>query len=259
MTLDPPEASLAAALLRSIRQLREQLADVKLLDDTDFDRVRTEWIALGEAMKEAVFTPSPAQQRPDRLKFELAQGAQSIQFMIDLLPYLHRFMREHYERQQPLALLDIGAGSGAGCQLLAQLHSDIMIWSRLSITAIDHVPWRQRWVAMNYPRVDYRVMPSADLPSRHWDLVVCSHVIEHLPEPAALINDAIRACRGFAFIYAPFAEHELSPGHVSVITEATFARWRPVECHVVESMGFYGDGRRCVLAIFDCRSTDPAG
>ena len=74
MTLDPPEASLAAALLRSIRQLREQLADVKLLDDTDFDRVRTEWIALGEAMKEAVFTPSPAQQRPDRAGAEDGDG-----------------------------------------------------------------------------------------------------------------------------------------------------------------------------------------
>lgn len=240
-------------VLDCLGRLREILPKLKAADDDEFDQVRAAWLAAGEAMKDAVFVPNPAQKRPDRLKFELAQGAQSIQFVIDLLSHLHRFMRNHYDRQQQLSLLDIGAGSGAGTQLLAQLHSDIMIWSPLDITAIDHVPWRRRWVAMNYPKVDYRVMPSAELPPRQWDLVLCSHVIEHLADPQAMIADVLRACRGFAFIYAPYDEQELSPGHVSVISEATFERWNPTELHVMESMGFYGPGRRCVLAIFDCR------
>lgn len=243
----------AQKLSRLLAELAAALPTLRHLSDEDFDVVRTHWLTASEAMKDALFTPNPKQLKPDRKKFEFAQGAQSAQFMIDLLPHLHRLMRTHYDRFDRLRLLDVGAGSGAGSQLLTQLHSDVLLWSRLDVTAIDHVPWRQRWVAMLYPCIDYRVMASSELPAREWDFVVCSHVIEHLSDPRAMISDVIRACRGFALIYAPYKELELSPGHLSVITEETFASFEPSELHIDTSMGFHGEGRRCILAIFDCR------
>lgn len=242
-----------ALLLTRLEQL---LPSVKTMSDDEFDKVREHWLLATEAMKDAVFKANPKQLHPDRLKFEFAAGAQSIQFMADLLPHLHSRMTRHYDRFERLKLLDVGAGSGAGSQLLAQLHSDTKVWSHLDITAIDYVDWRSRWVAMHYPRIDYRVMPSSSLPAREWDFVVCSHVIEHLEDPRAMIADILRACRGFAFIYAPYNEVELSPGHLSTITEATFEGFGESEIHLAASMGFYGEGRQCIIAIFDCRNGD---
>lgn len=240
-------------LLQVLARLRTLLPVVATLDEEQFGYFVEQWRLLTDELKDAVFVPNPKNLKPDRRKFEFASGAQSIQFMADLLPFLHARMERHYDRFQNLKLLDVGAGSAAGTQLIAQLHSDTMIWSRLEVDAADYVPWRQRWVAVHYPKVNYRVLDSADLPSREWDFVVCSHVIEHLPDPERMIADVLRACRGFAFIYAPYNETELSPGHCSVITEETFASHGQCEIHLLESMGYYGPGRRCILAIFDRR------
>ncbi|MDI1253035.1 class I SAM-dependent methyltransferase [Thermomonas sp.] len=243
----------ANALIDGLARVRALMPSVEALDGQDFRRFSAEWHAMTEAMKDAVFQANPKNSQPDRRKFEYASGAQSIQFMADLLPFLHDKMVRHYDRSDELGVLDVGAGSAAGTHLLAQLHSDNLIWSRLRVEAVDHVPWRQRWVAMHYPHVNYQVLASAALPSRHWDFVVCSHVIEHLDDPTQMINDVLRACRGFAFLYAPYNEVELSPGHLSVITEETFLRHGACEIHMIDSMGFHGSGRRCILAVFDRR------
>ena len=176
-------------IITLLSSLQEQLPSLRTANDTDFLKVRDQWLATTEAMKDAVFVANPKQQHPDRKKFEFAAGAQSILFMADLLPHLHRRMTENYDRFERLTLLDVGAGSGAGTQLLAQIHSDTMIWSKLDISAIDYVDWRRRWVAMHYPKIDYRVQASAELPANTWDFVVCSHVIEHLDDPRAMIAD----------------------------------------------------------------------
>lgn len=243
----------AGELIDALERVRALMPSVAALDGQDFGRFQAEWCAMTEAMKDAVFQGNPKNPQPDRRKFEYASGAQSIQFMADLLPFLHDKMVRHYDRSHELGVLDVGAGSAAGTQLLAQLHSDDLIWSRLRVDAVDHVTWRQRWVAMHYPQVHYQVLASAELPARQWDFVVCSHVIEHLHDPAQMIGDVLRACRGFAFLYAPYNEVELSPGHVSVITEETFLGHGACEIHLMDSMGFHGPGRRCILAIFDRR------
>lgn len=240
-------------LLKAMADLRALLPVVATLDQKQFECFVETWHLLTGELKDAVFVPNPKNLRPDRRKFEFASGAQSIQFMADILPFLHARMERHYDRFQNLKLLDVGAGSAAGTQLIAQLHSDAMIWSRLEVDAVDYVPWRRRWVAVHYPQVNYRVLDSAELPSRAWDFVVCSHVIEHLADPERMIADVLRACRGFAFIYAPYNETELSPGHCSVISEATFTAHGACEIHLLQSMGYYGPGRLCILAIFDRR------
>jgi len=246
-------SNLSDELFNALAQLRALMPSVANLDENEFQRFTAHWHATTDELKDAVFVPNPRNRNPDRRKFEFASGAQSIQFMADILPFLHRNMERHYDRFDQLKLLDVGAGSAAGTQLLAQLHSDTMIWSRLAVDAIDYVPWRQRWVWVHYPQVNYQVLDSAALPARQWDFVVCSHVIEHLDDPRQMIDDVLRACRGFAFIYAPYNEIELSPGHCSVITEKTFAPHGPCEVHLLESMAYYGAGRRCILAIFDRR------
>lgn len=247
------ETDASRELKAALDGLRGLMPTVAGLDEEAFREFVGEWHSVTEALKDAVFVANPKNRNPDRRKFEFAAGAQSIQFMADLLPFLHARMTRHYDRFEPLKLLDVGAGSASGTQLLAQLHSDTMIWSRLEVEAVDYMPWRQRWVAVHYPKVNYRVADSAELPSRQWDFVVCSHVIEHIDDPGRMIADVLRACRGFAFIYAPYNELELSPGHVSVITEETFAPHGPCEIHLLESMGYFGPGRRCILAIFDRR------
>ena len=244
-------------VLDMLERLRPLLPAVATMDDATFDRFNRLWQAAGEAVKDAVFVAkNPDNPAANRLRFELAAGAQALQNMIDILPELHALMVAHYDRFEPLSLLDVGSGTGAGVNLLAQLHSETMIWSRLAITAIDVGPWRRRWIASQYPRIDYRVMQAADLPARQWDFVVCSHVIEHVDDPGLLLEQVLRTCKGFALIYAPYNEIELSPGHLSTITEDVFAPHAPVKLVIRESMAFYGEGRRCILAVFDRRAGD---
>ncbi|MDQ3040516.1 MAG: hypothetical protein M3R16_12055, partial [Pseudomonadota bacterium] len=129
-------------MIEALSCARALMPSAAALEAQDFRRVSAEWHAMTEAMKDAVFQSNPRNAQPDRLKFEYASGAQSIQFMSDILPFLHEKMVRHYDRSAVLGVLDVGAGSAAGTQLLAQLHSDDLIWSRLRVEAVDHVPWR---------------------------------------------------------------------------------------------------------------------
>jgi SAM-dependent methyltransferase len=237
-----------------LAEARSRLSGLRWTPEDPFQGLADDWNALSEAIKDTVFYGNPRNPNPDRRRVEAESAAQSMQFSIDLLPHIQRILVRDYPRGVSVRLLDVGAGTGAGADLLARLYASNLLHTRMEVEAIDIAPWRQAWVACVHPRIGYQVMASNALPERAWDIVVCSHVIEHLDDPRPIIRDVLRASRGHALIYAPYRESPLSPGHVSVIEERTFEDLgRPVELHVLDSPGWSGDGRRCLLAIVDCR------
>ena len=206
------------------------------------------------SLKQSVFV-GDFRNKSDVTRFEYGFGAQSAQFMIDILPFLHEVMVAHYERSDELSLIDIGSGSCIGTNLLTILHSDRVIYSKLNVSAIDHTDVRERWVRALYPKIDYRVADLYELPEKQWDFVVCSHVIEHVEEPREFIEALLRICKGFAFVYSPYEEFDRIPHHLNTIDKATYAGIQGCRLEVLRSMGWRGDipGNHCLLAIIDCR------
>ena len=251
MPLDPLQFS---DFMDMLRKTGSDYAKIREMDDAQFDQFAGLLHANQTLLKQALYVDSFRNQA-DAEKFEYAGGAQSLQFVIDILPYLHEVMVTHYGRLDELSLIDVGPGSCVGTNLLTALHSDHVVFSKLKVQAIDYTNIRQRWVSALYPKVDHKVGDLFDLPSRTWDLVVCSHVIEHVEEPRPFIDKLLDICKGFAFIYSPFEERERIPYHLSTITRDTYAGIERCRLEVLKSMGWHGDvpGEHCLLAIVDCR------
>ncbi|HSR66052.1 MAG TPA: class I SAM-dependent methyltransferase [Xanthomonadaceae bacterium] len=157
-----------------------------------------------------------------------------------------------------LKALDVGAASGFGSRFLASLHRDHSIYSRLEVEAVDISPGRKRWVQATAPDVCFTVGDLFELPSRAWDLVVCSHVVEHLDKPRPFIEKLRDVCRGFAFVYTPYAEEPRIKPHLSSISEADYDGL-PCEFHRIKSMGWHPNrpDDYCLLAVIDCRNAEP--
>jgi 2-polyprenyl-3-methyl-5-hydroxy-6-metoxy-1,4-benzoquinol methylase len=124
----------------------------------------------------------------------------------------------------------------------------------LEVEALDISPDRKRWIQATAPDVGFRVADLFELPSRAWDLVICSHVVEHLAEPRPFLEKLRDVCRGFAFVYSPYREDPRIEGHLSTITEADYAGM-PCETHIIKSMGWHPNREddMCLLAVIDCR------
>lgn len=237
-----------------LAELIEQAPALAAMDDAEYAEFCRMWHAASGAVKDAIYAQDFNSRRFKREQFEQDWGAQSTVFMADMLPFVHAKLLKHYRRQDVLRAIDVGASSCFGTRLLASLHASHFVYSRMEVDAVDYVPDRSRWVLAAVPEVNYHVKDLYDLPSRSWDIVVCSHVIEHVPEPRRFIEKACDICRGFAFFYSPYDEHPLIPGHINRITEADFASL-PAETHRIKSMGWHPDkpDDLCLLAVVDCR------
>ena len=243
-------------LLRSLQAIIDDADRLRSADPERYAEFCRLWHLAERKVKDVVFDDDrgvPGRQFTS-LELEQQWGAQSIAFMVDLLPHIHATLRKHYRRKDHLRVLDVGAASCFGAGLLAAVHSDHYVYSRMSVEAIDYQPTFERWVRFAQPGVEYRVADLFDQPAKQWDLVVCSHMIEHVPNPRDFIDKMVEACRGFAFIYSPYAENPRIPGHESSIDEATYAGL-DCELHRLRSMGWHPDKPQdeCLLAVIDCR------
>lgn len=177
---------------------------------------------------------------------------QSMQYTIDCLPTIRRLLLE-FPRDKVLEYLDFGAGSGSGAQLIATLHRSSFIWCRLKVDAMDINPARAAYARHVFADIDYIV---ADLfeydRERRWDLVFCSHVIEHLDDPRPLIEELQRRARHRVILYAPFEENPLGHGHFFSITREFLESFEAESIDVIKSPAWgdpLDDGARCVLAV----------
>lgn len=242
-------------MLDALHAVLARAGEISRMDDATFSEFCRAWQDLNAAVKDAVYA-GPAGGVPwmSRRDFENLWGAQSVIFMSDILPHLHAKLVAHYRRPQVLKVLDVGAASGFGSRFLASLHRDHSIYSQLEVEAIDISPGRKRWVQATAPEVNFFVGDIFQQPSQAWDLVVCSHVVEHLDEPRPFIEKLCDVCRGFAFVYTPYAEEPRIQAHASSISEADY-EGLPCELHRIKSMGWHPNrpDDYCLLAVIDCR------
>lgn len=263
LLIDPTPQALRGALDRLMREpdLCRELArhGVEVAQHYRLDLWKERWRALleeqlsrprvvasAEALEALGPPPAPLYTPPPGLpQFDLAwlEGCfipQSMQFMIDCLPTIRELI-QGWPRDRVLEVLDVGTGSGAGANLLATLHRSVFFGVQMKVDALDISSSYKAYADVHFPDINYVVGDLFDLPpDRTWDLIICSHVIEHLADPFPLINEIRRRARHWAVFCAPFEEKNRLEGHLISITARTIERLgiQPLSVKVMTSPGW---------------------
>lgn len=179
--------------------------------------------------------------------------------MAEMIPAIHAMMRTVPIKSYPaptLSVLDVGSRTGRGAMMLAELHPPTDVWKKpgLRVTALDREGNQSDTVNNS---IEFRVADLFDLPAdEQWDIVICSHVVEHIPDPTPFVAELKRRARMFVLIYTPWEEVRLIPTHHR-IDQDTLARLQPDHWSVWPSWGWrheHDDESDCVMQIFDTRA-----
>ena len=178
---------------------------------------------------------------------------QSMIFYSELFPTLFDQLSK-FQCGQNSSVLDVGGGSGAGTQLLAQMFRSGLSGYTGRFTVIDIDPVWQSFSEVLNGLVDYIVGDVFQVKDKSFDIVVCSHTIEHIREDFAssFVRKCVAICRKFALFYAPFEERDLIPGHLFSITNTFLTQFKPCFLEIRNSAGWQKAGEKSRCAIFVC-------
>lgn len=194
--------------------------------------------------RRAYYQAPPGEPQHSFEWFEECAIPQSLQFMIDCLPAIRDLLKEP-GLQEPLTVLDVGTRSGAGANLLATLHRTHMIGPSLIVDALDIAPEFKIYAEEFFPDVrEYIVGDIFQVErNRKWDLVICSHTIEHLANPRPFIEELNRRARKWLLLYAPFEERQPDGvEHLTRITRGFVESFEPIRVDVFSSPGWQKPG-----------------
>jgi SAM-dependent methyltransferase len=234
--LPPP---LANAAIKTARKLQSTPKDRRPPSDALRDRLDEAFASKSPKAIDAVLTELHALQAhaerlasppatPDNVRISETSGVQSLQFMVDLLPYLQKKLAT-YPRGRSFDVLDIGPGTGMGTALLAQLYSPpARLGYKMNVKAVDISPLYSDYIRVISPRVPF-LKDDIFTHSPRYDFVIASHVIEHVPDPVAFCHRMQELAREAVYVLCPFNEpaDKLTKGHVNVIDAATVEAMKP--------------------------------
>jgi 2-polyprenyl-3-methyl-5-hydroxy-6-metoxy-1,4-benzoquinol methylase len=189
---------------------------------------------LVRRVEDAVSPPPDRRARPGR-PLALGSGVQSQQFMIDLLPSIQAFLNLH-PRGSTFDVLDVGGGTGHGSNLLASLYASTELGYRLRISTLDVNDVYELYIAAACRYVTFIRQDIFRL-DRRYDIVIASHVIEHVREPLAFCRQLQRLSTGAVFIATPFKEPEedRTAGHINSFDESFVEKLAPKSFQIIHS------------------------
>ncbi len=139
--------------------------------------------------------------------------SQSLSFYSDISSYISR----NICAVGRCSLLDVGPRSGAGLAFLRLAHHPESFSSlKLDpVHGIDLDPCFARISELEFPDIFSRTEDIFNIQSKSFDIVICSHTIEHLPDPVSFIKQLEFISRKYVVLAAPFEERiPLTNGHL---------------------------------------------
>jgi len=193
---------------------------------------------------ESVFLPLPADSDEDRIQ-RLRCDSQSLSFYGDI----SRFISKRLLAFETLSLLDIGPRTGSGLALLRILHHPAA-YTRLKfepVHGIDLDPEFDRIAGQEFKDIHPSVGDIFDLPENSFDVVTCSHTIEHVPDAPDFIRQLEKIARRAVVLACPFEERSpMSDGHINRIDAAFMHELGYSDIEVYDSFHFHNG--LCCLA-----------
>ena len=146
---------------------------------------------------------------------------QSQPFMAEIIPFLHKLYLSLTELETKTAL-DIGPLNFAGTALLASIHGRSSLNRlRLKVSALDIESRLAVMKEIVAPDVEFICGDLYKLKNRIFDLVIASHVVEHVPQPMDFMKAMQGIARDFVIIAVPWMEQlPLTGSHINVIDES---------------------------------------
>jgi hypothetical protein len=148
----------------------------------------------------------------------------------------------------------VGARTASGSNLMAQVfHPDSYSRLKLAVTALELTSGLEKTARRLYPDVAYRVGDVMKLTER-FDVVTCSHVLEHVADPGAMLDHLRAIARRLVVVAAPYRER-LDPAkpntsrHLHSFDEQFFATRVPRRLSVFSSP--HWSGSECFVAVYD--------
>lgn len=203
--------------------------------------------------KKKLFTPAENDPAHDLLWLENHSIPQSMQFMIDLLPTIRKLIKD-WPKEKVLEVLDVGAATGAGANLLATLYrSEPPV--RMKVDALDIVDNYKKYADVYFKDINYIVGDIFKLDNdRKWDLIICSHTIKHIKEYDKFIEEMKKHSKFFTVCYAPFEEENLLPDHFVSYDMEKIKKLAPTSVEIIQSPRWnhpIDKQSKCVILTFE--------
>jgi len=188
--------------------------------------------------------PKSIPETVDPLMFERA-WVQSRVFMIDIIKYLHTRLAHHSNLTK--TCLDVGPHLLGGTTLLKELHSpDSFTRLKLTVSALDIDDKFESKCKQIAPDLEYIVGDLYEI-DRVFDIVIASHVLEHVPDPISFCKALQKRSRDIVIVACPWREFPLTTqGHINTI-DKTLTRAVGARDLEVFSNFSWGLDRECCL------------
>ena len=169
----------------------------------------------------------------NEMLLRLRCDSQSINYYGDLSRYICKFVLGF----ETLSLLDVGPRTGSGLATLRLLHHPFA-FNRLKfdpVVGVDLDPEFVRIAETEFRDIEARIGDIFDMADNSFDVVTCSHTIEHIPDPGSFVEKLARIARRALFVACPFEEVARVPGHCVTITREFFNEHKFEDVEVYDS------------------------
>ncbi|PSB11200.1 hypothetical protein C7B62_06520 [Pleurocapsa sp. CCALA 161] len=176
---------------------------------------------------------------------------QSRLFIIDIIPHIYRLFY-NVPQGTVLNVLDVGIHSGAGTGLLAELHNKRSYnHLKMNVMGLDITDNFHDYMKLCYPSFNFVKQDIFKIPEdQTWDLIICSHVIEHLSDPVPFVEKLRKLTKKYAIIACPYNEQDLRQGHLQTIDSDFVTKLNPLEYHIYTNFCWRVRGE-CIIMIFN--------
>ncbi|RJF86455.1 class I SAM-dependent methyltransferase [Oleomonas cavernae] len=175
---------------------------------------------------------------PPELLLRMRCDSQSMSFYGDM----SRFISQRIAGFETLSLLDVGPRTGAGLALLRLLHHP-RAFTRLKlhpVAGIDLDPNFNLIADKEFKDIQALTGNIFGLPEKKFDIVTCSHTIEHLKDVPDFVGQLEKLARRYVVIGCPFEEREpMSLGHVQRIDQNFMNKLGFFDLEIYESNQFH--------------------